>query len=1220
MCRPADSTQKILIIEDQPDDLETLQLRLQNCAAHFSYAPDGQTALDLLHEASRQQNPFSLVILDYRLPDRDGLELLRELRADPELNRLKVLLLTCADELAVRVDALQFGADDFLMKTCSAAELTARVQHLLEREISERRLLTSTQKAQALQEISKRITEDIASRADLSEYLHYVLERLAQFVEYDSCSIMLDTANHLEIVAQRGFRSNQQNFSYTQLEHLQHVQQVIRDRRPVIISDTDQDPRWFRLPQDEYIRCWLGVPLIYKDQTIGVLNLDKIEANYYNQNHLADVTAFASHAAIAIHNAQIFQEIQRREKVSRELVAVSGILAEKRDLDTQLKAVWEFVSAQLHANMFFVALAKDLPLRLKFEIAYDQGHPVHLTDVLLSDPTTWGWAGYVFHHQKSLEWSSQAQKENILKEIGVRSRVRGLPSQSGIVRPIEASGQRIGVISMQSDRAEAWSDQERNAFDTLVAQVAVNIQNTRLLEEVLHGSEYLKNAYMASERITSQLNPKEVLRQIVENTHKRLGVWWACVLIMDADGTTQYIESANFFDMPNPTDWTRPGGYSRRVFDSGKAVFIEDIAVLEDMNPRLSADGVRAAACLPLISNERKLGVLWVHYPETRKFSEGEQNAWRLYANQAAIAYENALKMLDLENIRAASEGFSQAETVEEVVQCLVDSSRKVFDCDSAIFLHTSKDQNRLTFDKAAVSGIPAEEWGQFLQHTRAATMPTDMFTARDFLEAPRVQERHADHIPSPELYQMFQRLGIRASETILLKLPDERQGAIFINYHRPYSPTRSNQQKAVTLANQASMALKRASLLEHLQRVKAASQVATQWTVRGDLQSTLNAIVQGTINTLEADVVTLYAYNQERDRFDYPPAMQGVEKPEKVLELNYVDRSSMPFKVIAMDSPYVVTDTTIQSVFGAGFTEREGVKSLVAVPLIAAGEKVGVMFINYREHHSFTKQDLSNINLFSNLAAIAISFVKQSEKIRGQQQEAAGRLFLDYMGVMSSTYFHSIKGHIATISNTLGSLEKDLNNNAPREAVNERLGKIKDALSEIRAIPNYPTSNEDFYESIPINSLINERLTQFRRKKGKYEDKVFDADFYTAETVKVRGYAEHLRRALDILINNSVDAVENSPKKHITIETRQDPLNDRVEIRVRDTGGGIPDEIRAKLIRQPIPKKLGERGSGIGLYLAGIIFSMHQGSVEVESSGPTGTSMLIRIPIEKFA
>jgi len=280
----------------------------------------------------------------------------------------------------------------------------------------------------------------------------------------------------------------------------------------------------------------------------------------------------------------------------------------------------------------------------------------------------------------------------------------------------------------------------------------------------------------------------------------------------------------------------------------------------------------------------------------------------------------------------------------------------------------------------------------------------------------------------------------------------------------------------------------------------------------------------------------------------------------------------------------------------------------------------VGVMFINYREHHSFTKQDLSNINLFSNLAAIAISFVKQSEKIRGQQQEAAGRLFLDYMGVMSSTYFHSIKGHIATISNTLGSLEKDLNNNAPREAVNERLGKIKDALNEIRSIPNYPTSNEDFYESIPINSLINERLTQFRRKKGKYEDKVFEADFYTAETVKVRGYAEHLRRALDILINNSVDAVENSPKKNITIETRQDPLNDRVEIRVTDTGGGIPEEIRAKLIRQPILKKPGERGSGIGLYLAGIIFSMHQGSVEVEKTGPTGTSMLIRIPIEKFA
>ncbi|MGH7668243.1 MAG: response regulator [Gemmatimonadaceae bacterium] len=124
---PAPGT-RVLVVDDEPDIVALVAFHLAKAGYRVSTAANGTDAL----AAARNERPM-LIVLDLMLPGMSGLDVLRELRANNGTREIAVLLLTARREEQDRVEGLSVGADDYLTKPFSPAELVLRVGAILRR-------------------------------------------------------------------------------------------------------------------------------------------------------------------------------------------------------------------------------------------------------------------------------------------------------------------------------------------------------------------------------------------------------------------------------------------------------------------------------------------------------------------------------------------------------------------------------------------------------------------------------------------------------------------------------------------------------------------------------------------------------------------------------------------------------------------------------------------------------------------------------------------------------------------------------------------------------------------------------------------------------------------------------------------------------------------------------------------------------------------------------
>jgi two-component system, cell cycle response regulator len=123
---PAVEPGRILVVDDNQDNIEIIATRLRYRGYEILEAGDGEQALSLVREAAPD-----LILLDVMLPDIDGYEISRRIKGDDDLPFIPIILVTARDSTQDKVAGLDAGADDYLTKSINFPELEARVRSML---------------------------------------------------------------------------------------------------------------------------------------------------------------------------------------------------------------------------------------------------------------------------------------------------------------------------------------------------------------------------------------------------------------------------------------------------------------------------------------------------------------------------------------------------------------------------------------------------------------------------------------------------------------------------------------------------------------------------------------------------------------------------------------------------------------------------------------------------------------------------------------------------------------------------------------------------------------------------------------------------------------------------------------------------------------------------------------------------------------------------------
>lgn len=568
------------------------------------------------------------------------------------------------------------------------------------------------------------------------------------------------------------------------------------------------------------------------------------------------------------------------------------------------------------------------------------------------------------------------------------------PALPFVAVPLIARDQVIALLVADNKFTQSPITQgDIGSLMTYANTAAIAIDNIRLLQQTKVAQERLSSLFVASNALVSSQDPKQVLQDIVEQVRTAAQARGVSMYLIDETGQVQSLMALGTDESFDLRDvMIRPDGLSKQVMQTGEPEIIEDVNIRrERVNPSMFSRGIAAALCLPVSLEGKRIGVMWIHYGQPHFFSKPEIEALQLYVNQAAIAYDSARRIKELEYLRQAAESLAQVTELAEVLEQIVQSAREVLRADSTVIWSYDAVRDRLVLERSVAAGLTTEWWKEFqkVEPRPGGTAYTVM--EQGWLGVTNVDDLEQFGFLGESTRKILGEIGAHSFQSIALTVGEEKLGVLYANYHHSRSFSKEEQETARTFANHAALTLKKARLLEQVSKARNTAKVVAAVTALEDVNATLHSVAEGIQDALGCDSIVLYGYDQPKDRLTEPPIMVGVRHHEWLPPFSGLSTNpSIVFEILKREQPYIVEDMATDPLFqDRPFARKEQILSCMAIPLKVGLEKVGVIFINYRLRHRFTTDELTNIELFANQAAVAI----RNAQLYDQVQKRAGAL-----------------------------------------------------------------------------------------------------------------------------------------------------------------------------------------------------------------------------------
>jgi signal transduction histidine kinase len=464
-------------------------------------------------------------------------------------------------------------------------------------------------------------------------------------------------------------------------------------------------------------------------------------------------------------------------------------------------------------------------------------------------------------------------------------------------------------------------------------------------------------------------------------------------------------------------------------------------------------------------------------------------------------------------------------------------------------------------------------------------------------------------------------RRGVKSELAVPLEVSGETRGVLNVDSNRLDAFSVDDQELLQELAGQAAKVIKNTWLYEQL-RLKAhlfESLASVSRTINStlNLDEALRAITREACILMQAKMCSLMMLDESHTWLDlrasYGASETYIKKPRLNIEesfLGAVVRRKKPMQVAN-----VQTSNRYQNV---EIARREGLISLLSVPLLFTEQAIGTISVYTGRPYNFSNEEIQILSALAELSAIAIEKARLYERVVDVEEQLRQNEKLSALGLLAAEVAHEIRNPLTVMKLLYHSLDLKFPPNDPRAKDAKIIdSKIEHLNKIVEQILDFARSTEPKFAPVNLNELIEELGLLVRHKLANQNIR-FVRDLQPDLPV-VMGDAPQLEQAFLNLILNAAEAMPEGGILTIKSSGFFPKMNDKsksVSVEFKDTGNGMSKELR-RLAFTAVLSTTKAKGSGLGLAIVGRIIETHRGNINIHSRSGRGTSIRVNLPVE---
>jgi GAF domain-containing protein len=537
-----------------------------------------------------------------------------------------------------RIDGESFTGKDLLVLHVLASLSSAAIQQ--EKSQRERKI------AQRERDVLQEAAQTTASTLNVQRILDGLLATADRSVDMFAGMVFLlnDERTHLFIASDRGLTDFEKEIQI--LADGKLATAAFSGGAPFMISSPEIDPRFepfFPIDRPQPL-SWMVAPLISRDRQLGLVVIASLARDAYTQEDLRLLSSIAAPAAVAMENAELYEQATRRSDEATAIYELSQALHTKHSLSEMLGFVAENVLALLRVDKFALFLHNPKLDCLEIMVARN----IRRQTVQQMKPTreNGGIAWWVY------EYETPAAVLNVSTDHRNRSYPIEQENIASLVSvPLQAGNNIIGVIHAMSSTRRSFTVAEMELLYTIANQVGVAIANFQIIDEIRKKSEELRRSAKRVARALGSAGDLSQTAQHIVDLAAELMSADKCVLYTKSDEELVFRAAHGFKAVDQcPLKCVSESGDLELlpclVQRRNRAIVLDDISKESKFAaPSFIASLGKSASYLglPLKVGSGLVGVLEVYSKERRSFKTDELRQYSAFAAQAAMAVQNAM-------------------------------------------------------------------------------------------------------------------------------------------------------------------------------------------------------------------------------------------------------------------------------------------------------------------------------------------------------------------------------------------------------------------------------------------------------------------------------------------------------------------------------------------------------------------------------------------------